>query len=43
MTPVLYLTMRFAKSIKQVQGLEAYYAGDKLHVEVRLPYPLRWC
>ncbi|KAF2638977.1 cation diffusion facilitator 10 [Massarina eburnea CBS 473.64] len=31
---LLYLTMRFAKSIKQIQGLEAYHAGDKLNVEV---------
>ena len=31
---LLYLTMRFAKTIKQIQGLEAYHAGDKLHVEV---------
>lgn len=33
---VLYLTMRFAKTIKQIQGLQAYHAGDKLNVEVRL-------
>ena len=32
--PVLYLTMRFAKTIKQIQGLQAYHAGDKLIVEV---------
>ncbi|KAJ4302909.1 hypothetical protein N0V90_001800 [Kalmusia sp. IMI 367209] len=31
---LLYLTMRFAKTIKQIQGLEAYHAGDKLNVEV---------
>ena len=31
---LLYLTMRFAKTIKSIQGLEAYYAGDKLNVEV---------
>ncbi|KAK3695201.1 hypothetical protein B0T22DRAFT_97306 [Podospora appendiculata] len=31
---LLYLTMRFAKSIKQIQGLQAYHAGDKLNVEV---------
>ncbi|KAK0633347.1 hypothetical protein B0T14DRAFT_575325 [Immersiella caudata] len=31
---VLYLTMRFAKTIKQIQGLQAYHAGDKLNVEV---------
>ncbi|AEO54231.1 hypothetical protein MYCTH_2296578 [Thermothelomyces thermophilus ATCC 42464] len=33
-TSVLYLTMRFAKTIKQIQGLQAYHAGDKLNVEV---------
>jgi hypothetical protein len=33
-SPVLYLTMRFAKTIKQIQGLQAYHAGDKLNVEV---------
>lgn len=26
--------MRFAKTIKQIQGLQAYHAGDKLNVEV---------
>ena len=31
---LLYLTMRFAKTIKSIQGLQAYYAGDKLNVEV---------
>jgi divalent metal cation (Fe/Co/Zn/Cd) transporter len=31
---LLYLTMRFAKSIKQIEGLQAYHAGDKLNVEV---------
>ncbi len=31
---LLYLTMRFAKSIRQIQGLNAYHAGDKLNVEV---------
>ncbi|KAI1383354.1 uncharacterized protein F4822DRAFT_420334 [Hypoxylon trugodes] len=31
---LLYLTMRFAKGIKQIQGLQAYHAGDKLNVEV---------
>lgn len=31
---VLYLTMRFAKTIRQIQGLQAYHAGDKLNVEV---------
>ena len=27
--------MRFAKTIRQIQGLQAYHAGDKLNVEVR--------
>ncbi|THY31634.1 hypothetical protein D6D01_02836 [Aureobasidium pullulans] len=31
---LLYLTMRFAKTIKQIQGLQAYHSGDKLNVEV---------
>ncbi|KAF2651387.1 hypothetical protein K491DRAFT_606990 [Lophiostoma macrostomum CBS 122681] len=31
---LLYMTMRFAKSIKQIQGIQAYHAGDKLNVEV---------
>src|ERR1700744_1598089 len=31
---LLYLTMRFAKTVKQIQGLQAYHAGDKLNVEV---------
>ena len=31
---LLYLTMRFAKSIKKIQGLQAYHAGNKLNVEV---------
>jgi hypothetical protein len=31
---LLYMTMRFAKSIKRIQGLQAYHAGDKLNVEV---------
>ncbi|KAL9101616.1 MAG: hypothetical protein Q9163_003135 [Psora crenata] len=31
---LLYLTMRFAKSIKSIQGCQAYHAGDKLNVEV---------
>lgn len=30
---LLYLTMRFAK-IKGIQSIQAYHAGDKLHVEV---------
>ena len=31
---LLYLTMRFAKSIKQIQGLQAYHSGDRLNIEV---------
>ncbi|CAF9937969.1 hypothetical protein IMSHALPRED_000611 [Imshaugia aleurites] len=31
---LLYLTMRFAKTIKSIQGLQVYHAGDKLNVEV---------
>ena len=31
---LLYLTMRFAKTIKRIQGLQAYHSGDKLNVEV---------
>lgn len=31
---VLYLTMRFAKTIRQIQGLQAYHVGDKLNVEI---------
>lgn len=31
---LLYLTMRFANTIRQIQGLQAYHAGDKLNVEV---------
>lgn len=31
---LLYLTMRFAKTIMSIQGLQAYHAGDKLNVEV---------
>jgi divalent metal cation (Fe/Co/Zn/Cd) transporter len=31
---LLYLTMRFAKTIKCIQALQAYHAGDKLIVEV---------
>lgn len=31
---LLYLTMRFARTIKKIQGLQAYHAGDKLNVEV---------
>jgi len=31
---LLYLTMRFAKTIRRIQGLQAYHAGDKLICEV---------
>lgn len=31
---LLYLTMRFAKTIRKIQGLQAYHSGDKLNVEV---------
>ena len=31
---LLYLTMRFAKTIRSIQGLQAYHVGDKLNVEV---------
>ena len=31
---LLYLTMRFAKTIRSIQGIQAYHAGDKLNVEV---------
>ena len=31
---LLYLTMRFAKTVRQIQGLQAYHSGDKLNVEV---------
>jgi len=31
---LLYLTMRFARSIRYVQGLAAYSSGDRLNVEV---------
>jgi len=31
---LLYLTMRFAKTIKGIQGCQAYHTGDKLNVEV---------
>ncbi|KAI9808252.1 MAG: hypothetical protein M1825_004709 [Sarcosagium campestre] len=30
---LLYLTMRFAKTIKKIQGLQAYHSGDGLTVE----------
>jgi divalent metal cation (Fe/Co/Zn/Cd) transporter len=31
---LLYMTMRFSKSILKIQNLRAYYAGDLLNVEV---------
>ncbi|TFB03992.1 Metal tolerance protein 3 [Trichoderma ghanense] len=31
---LLYLTMRFATAIRQIQNLRAYHVGDKLFVEV---------
>ncbi|KAI1756617.1 hypothetical protein F4782DRAFT_549127 [Xylaria castorea] len=31
---LLYLTMRFANKIRQIQGIQAYHAGDKLIAEV---------
>lgn len=31
---LLYLTMRFATSIRRIQNLRAYHAGDRLFVEV---------
>ena len=31
--------MRFAKTIKQIQGIQAYHSGDKLNVEVRAKIP----
>ena len=31
---LLYLTMRFARTIDSIQGLQAYHSGDKLNVEV---------
>ncbi|KAI9661909.1 MAG: hypothetical protein M1821_009149 [Bathelium mastoideum] len=38
---LLYLTMRFAKTVLQISGLQAYHAGDKLIVEadVVVGYP----
>lgn len=30
---LLYLCMRFAKTIKQIQGLQAFHSGDFIHVE----------
>ncbi|GLB09713.1 hypothetical protein AtubIFM57258_005640 [Aspergillus tubingensis] len=31
---LLYMTMRFSKAILKIQDLKAYYAGDRLNVEV---------
>ena len=31
---LLYLTMRFAKTIRSIQGIQVYHVGDKLNVEV---------
>ncbi|OJJ45285.1 hypothetical protein ASPZODRAFT_565988 [Penicilliopsis zonata CBS 506.65] len=31
---LLYMTMRFSRIIQKIQDLKAYYAGDKLNVEV---------
>ncbi|PYI10317.1 hypothetical protein BO78DRAFT_306363 [Aspergillus sclerotiicarbonarius CBS 121057] len=31
---LLYMTMRFCKAILKIQDLKAYYAGDRLNVEV---------
>lgn len=36
---LLYLTMRFATSIRQIQNLRAYHAGDKLFVEADIVLP----
>jgi divalent metal cation (Fe/Co/Zn/Cd) transporter len=33
---LLYMTMRFSHVIRKIQDLKAYYAGDKLNVEVDL-------
>ncbi|KAI2793439.1 hypothetical protein POX_a00018 [Penicillium oxalicum] len=33
---LLYMTMRFSRVIQKIQDLKAYYAGDKLNVEVDL-------
>jgi divalent metal cation (Fe/Co/Zn/Cd) transporter len=31
---LLYMTIRFSRLIQKIQGVTAYYAGDKLNVEV---------
>ncbi|CAI6098279.1 unnamed protein product [Clonostachys chloroleuca] len=36
---LLYLTMRFATTIRRIQNLRAYHAGDKLVVEVDIVLP----
>ncbi|KAJ6007315.1 hypothetical protein N7540_011291 [Penicillium herquei] len=33
---LLYMTMRFSRVIQKIQDVKAYYAGDKLNVEVDL-------
>lgn len=33
---LLYMTMRFSRVIHKIQDLKAYYASDKLNVEVDL-------
>ncbi|KAF3906419.1 hypothetical protein ABW20_dc0105264 [Dactylellina cionopaga] len=33
---ILYVCMRFAKSIKKVTGVQAYYAGDAINVEAEI-------
>ncbi|KAJ5223255.1 hypothetical protein N7468_007797 [Penicillium chermesinum] len=33
---LLYMTMRFSRVVRKIQDLKAYYAGDKLNVEVDL-------
>lgn len=33
---LLYMTMRFSRVIRKIQDLKAYYASDKLNVEVDL-------
>ncbi|KAL4756930.1 cation diffusion facilitator family transporter [Aspergillus foveolatus] len=36
---LLYMTMRFSRSILKIQNLRAYYAGDLLNVEVDIVLP----
>ncbi|KAI9043738.1 cation diffusion facilitator family transporter [Aspergillus affinis] len=35
---LLYMTMRFSKAILNIQDLKAYYAGDRLNVEVDIVF-----